>query len=201
MGPLPLVADCTRFPFVSLALSTMPTDPEIPDRGYTTSDVAQVPAPRRPGFARRNWGKLVLLLLIGGPLLIFAVWTAVAMSFTYSSGERVGYVQKIGKKGWLCKTWEGELQMSNIPGSAPILFDFTVRGDSIAAAIQAAEGKQVSLAYKQHVGIPLSCIGETEYFVVGVRVVNPQPGFSYPPAAPVPIPPSSQPPPTPPPGG
>ena len=172
----------------------MASDPEIPDRGYSTSDVAQQP-PRKAGFARRNWGKLTLILLIGLPILILAVWTAVAMTFTYSSGERIGYVQKLGKKGWICKTWEGELQMSNIPGSAPTLFNFTVRDDSVAALIQAAEGKQVSLQYAQHVGVPLKCLGETEYFIQGVRVVNERPGLTIPAPSPVPVLPAPPPPP------
>ncbi len=171
----------------------MASDPEIPDRGYNTSDVAQQAPIKRPGFARRHWGKVTLFVLIGVPALVLAIWTAVSMSFTYSSGERIGYVQKLGKKGWICKTWEGELQMSNIPGSAPTLFNFTVRDDSVAQVIQSAEGKQVSLSYAQHVGIPLSCVGETEYFIEGVRVVNTQPGLSVPAPAPVPtIPPAPQ---------
>jgi len=172
----------------------MASDPEIPDRGYSTSDVSQQSSARPPGFARRNWGKLTLGLLIGLPVVILAVWTTVAMSFPYSSGERIGYVQKLGKKGWICKTWEGELQMSNIPGSAPTLFNFTVRDDSIAQQIQAAEGKQVSLQYAQHVGIPLSCVGETEYFIEGVRVVNERPGLSIPAPSPVPVLPAPPPP-------
>jgi hypothetical protein len=164
----------------------MATDPEIPERGYSTSDVAQQAVPKKPGWARRNWGKVTLFLLLGVPALVFAAWTAIAMSYTYSSGERIGFVQKLGKKGWVCKTWEGELQMSNIPGSAPTLFNFTVRSDSVAKLIQAAEGRQVALQYSQHVGIPLSCMGDTEYFIDGVRVVGTSPGLVVPPPTPTP---------------
>lgn len=166
----------------------MASDPEIPERGYSTSDVAQQPSPRKPGWARRNWGKLTLFLLVGIPAIIAAVWTTMAMSFTYSSGERIGYVQKLGKKGWICKTWEGELQMSNIPGSAPTLFNFTVRSDSVAQLIQSAEGRQVALSYSQHVGVPLSCMGDTEYFIEGVRVVGAAPGVSVPAPTPPTVP-------------
>jgi hypothetical protein len=95
------------------------------------------------------------------------------LGFSYSSGERVGYVQKLSHKGWLCKTWEGELQMVAIPGSAPTIFTFSVRADSLARVIESAAGKQVSLQYEQHVGVPSSCFGDTEYFVVGVRIVGP----------------------------
>lgn len=159
-------------------------DPEIPDRGYTTKDVAEVPPPRKKRFLRRHWGKLTIAALVGIPTAVQLGRSYAALAFTYSSGDRIGYVQKLSRKGWICKTWEGELQISNIPGSAPVLFLFTVRNDSVARAIQAAEGRQVALTFEQHPGIPLSCFGDTEYFITGVRVVNPQPAFpGFPPAA------------------
>ncbi len=152
-------------------------DSEIPDRGYHTRDVAEVTAPKRKSFARRHWGKLTIAALVGIPTLVQVARSYLALAYTYSTGDRVGYVQKLSRKGWVCKTWEGELQISNIPGSAPVLFNFTARTDSIARAIQAAEGKQVALTFEQHPGIPLSCFGETEYFVTAVRVIYPQPGY------------------------
>lgn len=130
-----------------------------------------VEAPR--SFVRRHWGKLLLVSLVLVPALVFTIWAGVALSYSYSSGERVGYVQKLSRKGWLCKTWEGELQMSNIPGSAPMLFQFTVRSDSLARAIEAVAGRRVALHYEQHVGVPTTCFGETEYFVTGFREVVP----------------------------
>jgi len=152
-------------------------DPEIPDRGYSTKDVAEVMVPKKQSFSRRHWGKLTIAALIGIPTIVQLARSYAALTYTYSAGDRVGYVQKLSRKGWVCKTWEGELQISNIPGSAPVLFYFTVRADSIARAIQAAEGKQVALTFEQHPGIPLSCFGDTEYFVNAVRTINPQPGY------------------------
>ena len=133
---------------------------------------AEVVEPRR-SFLRRNWGKSAIAAVILVPALIFTIWAGVSLSWSYSDGNRVGYVQKLSRKGWLCKTWEGELQISNIPGSAPILFQFSVRSDSVAKAIEALEGRQVSIHYEQHVGVPSSCFGETEYFVDGVRSTQP----------------------------
>jgi len=124
--------------------------------------------PRR-SFFRRHWGKVTIAAVVLIPALVFTIWAGLALSYSYSSGERVGYVQKLSRKGWLCKTWEGELQLSNIPGSAPILFQFSIRSDSLARAIEALAGRQVSLHYEQHPGVPSSCFGETEYFVTGVR--------------------------------
>ena len=125
------------------------------------------------GFVRRHWGKSLIAAVILLPALIFTIWAGVALSFSYSDGNRVGFVQKLSRKGWLCKTWEGELQISNIPGSAPILFQFSVRSDSVARAIEALAGRQVQIHYQQHVGVPSSCFGETEYFVDAVRSVQP----------------------------
>lgn len=146
------------------------SDEEIPQREINTENIATVaPAQPKKGFARRHWGKLSLLAIVGVPTLVLLLWSYAALGFTYSSGGRVGYVQKLSKKGWLCKTWEGELQISAIPGSAPVIFTFTVRSDSVARAIEAAMTGRVELQFEQHPGVPLSCFGDTEYFVVGVR--------------------------------
>ena len=113
---------------------------------------------------------LALLVLIGGG---FALYTWAALSYSYSSGERAGYVQKFSHKGWLCKTWEGELAMVNLPGALPEIFRFTVRRDDVAARLNQSMGQRVALHYEQHRGVPSSCFGETEYFVTGVRPVGP----------------------------
>jgi hypothetical protein len=131
------------------------------------------PVDARPSFVRRHWGKLLVAAVILVPALVFTIWAGIALSYSYSDGNRVGYVQKLSRKGWLCKTWEGELQISNIPGSAPILFQFSVRSDSVARAIEALAGRQVQIHYQQHVGVPSNCFGETEYFVDAVRAVQP----------------------------
>ncbi len=127
-------------------------------------------------FARRHWMALTVVAVSGVPALVFTIWAGGALAFNYASGERSGFVQKLSKKGWLCKTWEGELAMANLPGTIPQLFTFTVRSDSIAGEINKAMAKgggRVVLYYEQHVGVPSSCFGETEYFVKGVRGVNP----------------------------
>lgn len=118
--------------------------------------------------ARRGCGKptiLLLLLLIGG----FALYVWVALSYSYSAGERAGFVQKFSKKGWICKTWEGELAMVNLPGAMPQIFQFSVRDDAVAEHVNQTLGQQVALTYEQHVGVPTSCFGETQYFVTDVR--------------------------------
>jgi hypothetical protein len=104
---------------------------------------------------------------------VFSLWAWGTLGYTYSRGERAGYVQKLSKKGWLCKTWEGEIAMVNLPGTMPELFSFSVRSDSIAGLIEKTMGKRVSLTYEQHKGVPTSCFGETQYFITNVRLVSP----------------------------
>lgn len=105
---------------------------------------------------------IILLLLAGG-------WFWLTLHWNYSEGERAGYVQKLSKKGWLCKTWEGEIAMVTMPGAIPEKFDFTVRDDSVAQKINLLAGKRVVIFYRQHKFIPSSCFGETEYFVESAR--------------------------------
>ena len=107
---------------------------------------------------------IVLLLFAGG-------WLWLTLNWIYSQGERAGYVQKLSKKGWLCKTWEGEIAMVTMPGAIPDKFEFTVRDDAVAQKINVLAGKRVVLNYAQHRFIPSSCFGETEYFVASVREV------------------------------
>ena len=115
----------------------------------------------------------LLLLLIVSPACLFAAWTWITLHFSYSIGERAGYVQKISKKGWICKTWEGELAMSTFPGTAPQIFTFSVRDDAVAEKIENAAGLRVALRYEQHKGVPSSCFAETEYFITSVRTLGP----------------------------
>lgn len=126
-----------------------------------------------PHRKRRLWPWGVLATVILVPLAVFALWALIVLKFNYSSGERAGYVQKLSKKGWVCKTWEGELAMANLPGAMPEVFPFTVRNDSIAGLIERNMGKRVSLTYEQHRGIPSNCFGETQYFVTNVRLTGP----------------------------
>jgi hypothetical protein len=124
-----------------------------------------------PTVIREHKLVTALVLLLGFPIIAFALWILVALHYNYSSGERAGFLQKISKRGWLCKTWEGDLQIAVIPGAAPEVFTFSTRSDSIAAELNKRTGQRVVLNYEQHKGLPSSCFGDTEYFVTGVRPV------------------------------
>ncbi len=143
-----------------------------PETTSPDSPGPSAPPPRAAGFARRHWGKLTLLAVVGMPLVAMGLWAAVALSFTYSTGTRTGYVQKLSKKGWLCKTWEGELAMATAPGVSPQIFTFTIRQDSLALALSADMGKgRVAVQYDEHRGVPTSCFGDTPYFVRSYHLV------------------------------
>lgn len=103
---------------------------------------------------------------------LFSAYIWVTLHWSYSEGERAGFMQKLSKKGWLCKTWEGELSLVALPGAAPEKFNFSVRDDVIAQQINAAVGQRVALTYEQHKAVPTSCFGETEYFITAVKVVK-----------------------------
>ena len=120
---------------------------------------------------KRHWKLWLVLILLVFPAVVLTGYTWVTLHYAYSSGERSGYVQKISKKGWLCKTWEGELAMTTVPGTAPQIFQFSVRDDATAHRIEQAVGQRVALSYQQHRGVPSTCFGETEYFVTGVRPI------------------------------
>jgi len=118
-----------------------------------------------------KWFSLIVVL----PLLGLAAYTWLVLTWSFSSGERAGYVQKLSKKGWLCKTWEGEMALVSMPGTVAEKFPFTVRSDAIARQINDSIGAKVAVTYEQHIGIPTTCFGETGYFVSAVKVV-PDPG-------------------------
>ena len=153
----------------------MSQDDQYPERGYNTEDVAAMKdtGPPKQSVVRRHWGKLLIAAVLAVPALGFTLWMMIALAYTYSSGDRTGYIQKFSEKGWLCKTHEGEIAMVNVPGQIANTFQFTVRDDSIANLITKSQGKRVALSYEQHKGVPTSCFGETEYFVNGLRVIEP----------------------------
>jgi hypothetical protein len=116
--------------------------------------------------SRGFWLLLVLVLVLP------ALYLGFMLNWSYSSGERAGWVQKLSKKGWICKTWEGELALISIPGAAPEKFEFTVTDDAVAERITAAMGQRVALHYEQKKGLPTTCFGDTRYFVTEVKVAD-----------------------------
>ncbi len=114
----------------------------------------------------------IIILAIILPITLFAIYTWATLNWVYSSGERAGYVQKLSQKGWLCKTYEGELILVSMPGTQAEKFFFTAQNDDVAKKLNETIGKRVRLIYEEHVGIPTSCFGETSYFVKDVFLLD-----------------------------
>ena len=148
-----------------------PSTSEFDVPGRTDSDTAEIQV--TPSWRRRHWRKITVLSVILVPVFIFAAWAAITLSYAFSTGERAGFAQKLSKRGWVCKTWEGELAMVNLPGAMPEIFRFSIRNDSIARVLERNLGKRVSISYEQHRGVPTSCFGETEYYITNVRILDP----------------------------
>jgi hypothetical protein len=137
--------------------------------------------------------RILAALLVVAVLVAGYVWFV--LNWNYSTGERAGWVQKLSKKGWVCKTWEGELAMVSMPGTAPEKFYFTIWDDAVAESVNRVMGHRVALHYEEKIGLPTSCFGETRHFVTKVTVVEGEsltPGVGGPeparPSAPVPPP-------------
>jgi hypothetical protein len=120
-------------------------------------------APPKRGFKRKT--KAILSMLVLAPIALLALYTFAALTWNYSSGYRAGTLMKFSRKGFICKTWEGEVQQAVVPGVAPVIWQFTVRDDSVASKMASMLGSKVSLHYNQHLGVPTSCFGDTGFFV------------------------------------
>ncbi len=121
---------------------------------------------KEAGATSKKWA---IRIGLGGAVLAvvgLVLYTFATLNFSYGKGERVGFVQKLSKKGWVCKTNEGELAMVNMAGQPAEIFYFTVRDDAIAQKIESFAGHRVAVQYEEHKGVPSSCFGETPYFVV-----------------------------------
>jgi hypothetical protein len=128
----------------------------------------------RPDDTHTRQAGAVLAILVGLVVAIAVVagYFFVVLNWNYSTGERAGWVQKFSKRGWLCKTWEGELALVTMPGTAQEKFLFTVWDDAVAEQINRSMGKRVSLHYEEKVGLPTTCFGETRHFVTGIKAVE-----------------------------
>lgn len=121
--------------------------------------VADGMAVRRGG----KFGRILLIVLVLAALLV-ALWSWFALSWSYSEGERAGVLQKFSKKGWICKTYEGELALYVVSGVAPQIWYFSTRDEALAKQLSGAVGEQIRLHYAEHRGLPTSCFAETPYF-------------------------------------
>ena len=139
--------------------------------------------------SRGRMGRWFVVLLVA--LMVGAgLWTWLTLAWAYAEGERAGVLQKFVRRGWICKTQEGEIALYYGggqymgAGTTPQLWDFSVRDKSVAANLNKAVGHRVQLHYTEHPGIPTPCFAETRFFVDRVTVTDHEPAALPPPPAP-----------------
>jgi hypothetical protein len=138
---------------------TIPHQPDTP---------VQAPPPKKKSG---RWGLKFLLFLLALAALA-VLWVFAALSWSYSNGERAGALRKFSRKGWLCKTYEGELVLEPVNVANPVLWSFTVRDLAVVEQLNQAVGKRVQLHYSEHKGVPTTCFGETQFYVDEVKVMG-----------------------------
>ena len=121
-------------------------------------------------FGFRKW--IIILIVV---LVVINVIVLFIFNFTYSEGNRAGVLMKFSKKGYVFKTYEGELNIGgvgNVSGTAQMnqVWLFSVRNQATADSLMTMEGKKVSLHYRQ-VLKNMWWDGETSYFVDGYKVL------------------------------
>ena len=141
--------------------------------GTLIPDPMTTPSAVKPGAKSRRLRRIALAFaLVVIPFVLFSLYVGLMFAWSYSDGERAGILQKFSRKGWLCKTYEGELAMSIVPGVTPTIWEFSVRSEAVVPKLRNAIGRRVVLHYTEHRGIPTSCFGQTNYFVDSVAAVQ-----------------------------
>lgn len=120
----------------------------------------------RNNLGQQGAGKIIFIVAVIVIALPIA-WTWLTLNWSYSEGERAGVLQKFSRKGWICKTYEGELAQYIVSGVAPQIWNFTVRDEKVAEQLRSVVGRKVQLHYAEHRYVPSSCFGDTGYYVDG----------------------------------
>jgi hypothetical protein len=123
---------------------------------------------------KRRLGVIIGAVLLV-PIALFALWIWITLSWSYSEGDRGGVLQKFSRKGWICKTYEGEVAQYVVRGVAPQIWYFTTRDEKLADSMAKAVGQNIQIHYTEHRGVPTSCFGDTPYYADSFIVVREQP--------------------------
>ena len=115
----------------------------------------------------------IFIGIIVGLILVLVGFTWLTLHWSYSDGERAGLLQKFSRRGWICKTYEGEMVLATVATVNAEKFLFTVRDPDIAKQLTSYIGDHIKVHYEQRKWIPTSCFGDTEYFVTSVQRESP----------------------------
>ncbi|HMP14723.1 MAG TPA: hypothetical protein PKD70_12645 [Saprospiraceae bacterium] len=127
---------------------------------------------------RKTWRitKRILLIMLSLGIIIGAVLFWFNYAWTYSDGTRAGTLIKVSNKGYIFKTYEGQLNtggfQTNPQGSViSNIWEFSVTKKDIYQQLQRYEGKEAILFYKQY-RRALPWQGKTTYFVYKIEPVR-----------------------------
>jgi hypothetical protein len=113
---------------------------------------------------------LVLVLVSGAGLYIY-------MNGSYSEGDRAGRLIKLSSRGYIIKTWEGQLDVGGLSSGSggqglSSLWDFSVPNDKeLLEKLKSAEGRLVRLQYEEKY-VVLFWRGDTKYFIKSVEIIQ-----------------------------
>ena len=123
----------------------------------------------RKGFRFGLWAGTVFAVAA----VLTCGWIWLTLNWSYSDGERAGILQKFSRKGWICKTYEGEIAQYVVGGVGPQIWTFSVRDDDLAAELYKQVGQNVRIHYNEHRGVPTKCFGDTPYYAVSYSLTTP----------------------------
>jgi hypothetical protein len=110
------------------------------------------------------------IALISGMLILtgYVMWR----NYTVSEGTRTGTLYKISKKGYIFKTYEGQLQLAGIQMMTPeSQFLFSAKSEAVYLQLQSLEGKMVKCYYRE-VEDAFPWQGDTDYIVEKVEAIT-----------------------------
>jgi hypothetical protein len=131
--------------------------------------MAEYPSLESRRSGRWLWRTILFVSLAA--VAVAGAWTWFTLNWAYSEGERAGVLQKFSRKGWICKTYEGELALYIVGGVAPEIWYFSTRDPDLARELSSNVGRHIRLHYSEHRGVPGNCFAETPYFAESFTLV------------------------------
>lgn len=135
------------------------------------NQTVNTPIPEKKSGKFKKFALLFFLVLI---LIVAAFYFVCGMA--YSEGTRSGILVKVSKKGYVFKTYEGELNIGGInQGEGTIIpltvFKFSTTRKQVYDSLENYQGRKVVLKYRQVIK-NFFWQGETDYFIDHVALVK-----------------------------
>jgi len=112
--------------------------------------------------------KKILKSIIIGVIALLGIYYAVIYFVPYSEGYRSGELIKFSSKGFVVKTWEGEISQG-ISGAQIFPFSVLDKDEKVIKNLKAFQGKYVKLTYVERLGT-FFWLGDTKYFITEVEL-------------------------------